>query len=189
MARAWNIGRRQRGGLLAIALLLHACAAPPPIENTPALPYRLSAGDVLKLTVYGEEQMSGQFRVSENGTIAVPLIGSVHASGLTAGEVEADLAATLQARNLLPKPSVTAEILSYRPVAVLGEVARPGQFAYQPGMTVLTAIALAGGFTYSAQQQTVLIQRRTDHGPIEGAATRNDWVHPGDVITVKERYF
>lgn len=178
--------------LALLALLLAACA---PGGDLPALPpgiptaYRLGAGDVVRLITFGEEQLTGEFRVSDSGTVALPLIGSVRAAGLTPAALERAVADALRRARLLRDPSVSAEVIAYRPIYVLGEVNKPGQYPYQPGMTVVTAAAVAGGFTYRAIDGYASVVRTTDGQAFEGRATRQSFVQPGDVITVFERRF
>ena len=95
----------------------------------------------------------------------------------------------LQDKKILLNPSVSVEIIEYRPIFILGEVAKPGQYPYEPGMTVLTAVAIAGGFTYRAQTGYASILRRVDNHAFEGRVPRGEDVVPGDVITIFERYF
>ena len=90
---------------------------------------------------------------------------------------------------MLRSPSVSAEVITYRPIFVLGEVSKPGQYPYQPGMTVVTAAAVAGGFTYRAVQGYASVVRNPGTGAIEGKASRQTLIQPGDVITVFERRF
>jgi polysaccharide export outer membrane protein len=179
-----------RPGLLAFALVLHGCGANlPPLADTPVYPYRLGSGDTIRLIVFGEDPISGQYRVNDVGTIALPLVGTVRAAGLTTDQLQTALAGELARRNLLRAPSVSVEVVTFRPIFVLGEVAKPGQYAYQPGMSVLTAVALAGGFTYSANKDRAVVQRNEGDRTVEGFASRRDRVHPGDIITIRERYF
>ncbi len=152
-------------------------------------PYRLGTGDVVRIITFGEAELTGQFRIDDGGNIAVPLLGLVHAAGLTIADLQDRIAAELRRRKLIVTPSVSVEVTTYRPVFVLGEVSKPGQYPYQPGMTVLTAVALAGGFTYSAVQRHALILRDMGGHTLEGSVGRGAWVHPGDVITIEERYF
>jgi polysaccharide export outer membrane protein len=185
-----NARRLWRTGLITFALALQACAAsPPPLVDTPVYPYRLGSGDTIRLIVFGEDPISGQYRVNDEGTIALPLVGNIRAAGLTTAELQTALAGELARRNLLRAPSVSAEVVAFRPIFVLGEVAKPGQYAYQPGMSVLTAVALAGGFTYSANKERAVVQRAEGDRTVEGIASRQDRVHPGDIITIRERYF
>lgn len=177
---------------IACCLLLAACS---PGRGLPDLPstapgaYQLGPGDVVRLITFGEDSLTAEFRVSDSGTIAMPLIGAVHASGLSPDALAAEVAQSLVRKNLLRAPSVSAEIIAYRPIFVLGEVNKPGQYPYQPGMTVVTAAAVAGGFTYRAVKDYAAIVRTQDGSAIEGKATRQSFVQPGDVITIFERRF
>jgi polysaccharide export outer membrane protein len=173
-------------------MLSTGCA---PGRNLPDLPvvapstYRLGSGDVIRLITFGEDSLTAEFRVSDSGTIALPLVGVVHAAGLSPDALAAHVSKALVDANLLRTPSVSAEVIVYRPIFVLGEVSKPGQYPYQPGMTVVTAAAVAGGFTYRAVNDYAAIVRTRDGTAIEGKATRQSFVEPGDVITIFERRF
>ncbi len=175
-----------------LCLGLAACA---PGHGLPELPatapgaYRLGPGDVVRLITFGEDSLTGEFRVSDSGTIALPLVGSVRASGLSPDALAARVSEALLHANLLRSPSVSAEVVTYRPIFVLGEVSKPGQYPYQPGMTVVTAAAVAGGFTYRAIQSYASVTRTQESGAVEGMASRQTLIQPGDVITVFERRF
>jgi polysaccharide export outer membrane protein len=143
----------------------------------------------VRLITFGEEGLTGEFRVSDAGTIAVPLLGNLRAAGLTPAELAASVAAKLQEAKLLKEPSVAAEVTAYRPIFVLGEVNKPGQYPYQPGMTVVTAAAVAGGFTYRAIKDYASVVRTVDRRAVEGKALRQTYLQPGDVVTVFERRF
>jgi polysaccharide export outer membrane protein len=99
------------------------------------------------------------------------------------------MVAALKSRELIKTPSVAVEISQYRPIFVLGEVSRPGSYAYQPDMTVLTAVALAGGFTYRAVKATQSVTRAADGQATENRATPQSLLRPGDVVNVFERHF
>jgi polysaccharide export outer membrane protein len=115
----------------------------------------------------------------------------VHAAGLTPAALGDSISHALKERHLLRDPSVAIEVVAYRPVFILGEVAKPGQYPYQPGMSVLTAVAVAGGFTYRAVESYAAITRTPadGSGAVEGKVERSTRVEPGDVITVFERRF
>jgi polysaccharide export outer membrane protein len=113
----------------------------------------------------------------------------VHASGLTPDDLAVHVSRALVKGNLYTAPSVSAEITAYRPIFVLGEVSKPGQYPYQPGMTVVTAAAVAGGFTYRAIVDYASVVRTEDNIAIEGKAARQSFIQPGDVITIFERKF
>jgi polysaccharide biosynthesis/export protein len=160
-----------------------------PLPAAEAVSYRLGAGDQVRIITFGEENLTGEFRVNDSGNIALPLLGAVHAAGLTSGELEAAVAAALRRGNLVRNPSVAVEVIAYRPIYVLGEVNKPGQYPYQPGMTVVTAVAVGGGFTYRAIENYAAVVRTVDGAAIEGRASRQSYVQPGDVITIFERRF
>jgi polysaccharide export outer membrane protein len=175
-----------------VCLLVSACA---PGRGLPDLPpaspgaYRLGPGDVVRVITFGEDSTTGEFRVNDSGAIALPLIGTVLATGLSAEALSTRISESLQRANLLRSPSVVAEVSAYRPIFVLGEVNKPGQYPYMPGMTVVTAAAVAGGFTYRAIDAYAAVVRTLDGVAIEGKATRQSFVQPGDVITILERRF
>jgi len=174
-------------------LQVQGCARPaaglPPIADPVAGEYHLGPGDQVRIITFGEEQLTGEFRVDASGDIALPLVGNVHAAGLTPSQLEAATKDVLIRSRLYKNPSVSAEVVNYRPVFILGEVTRPGQYPYQPGMTVVTAVAVGGGFTYRAVDDVFSIVRTGDGKTTEGRAGRETPVQPGDVITVYERRF
>lgn len=175
-----------------ICLLLTACepgADLPPLPETQAGPYRLGVDEQIRIITFGQEQLTGQFRVNDRGNVAIPFLGAIPADGLTTTEVERSIERRLKEKKVLLDPSVSVEVMSYRPVFILGEVAKPGQYPYQPNMTVLTATAIAGGFTYRAQTDYASILRTENGHSVEGRVTRGTPVRPGDVINVFERYF
>ncbi len=164
-----------------------------PWDGLPSLPatdagvYTLGPGDHIRIITFGEQQLTGEFRVDAAGEIALPLVGNVHAAGLTSQQLDRAVEAALSKSNLYRNPSVSVEVVAYRPFFVLGEVSRPGQFQYEPGMTVVTAVAIAGGFTYRAITDHFSILRADGQHSVEGAAARGTAVQPGDVVTVYER--
>jgi polysaccharide biosynthesis/export protein len=183
--------RRSLSSLIA-SILLSGCA---PGSDLPPMPlvsgheYRLGAGDTLRIITYGEDPLTGEFRVNDQGSIALPLAGTVKAAGRTPGELELAVATALKKGDMLRKPSVSVEVATYRPIYVLGEVNKPGQYPYQPGMTVVSAAAVAGGFTYRAVEDYASVVRAVEGESVEGKASRQAQVQPGDVITVFERKF
>ncbi len=189
-------------GPLCLALLalsgLAACgragADLPPLPEAPERAYRLGSGDQVRILVFGEDQLSGEYRVNDTGRIALPLLGSVRAAGSSTAELEGMVSDSLKKAGMMRDPSVAVEVIAYRPIFVLGEVNKPGQYPYQPGMTVVTAVAVAGGFTYRAIDDYAAVVRTFDAGSkeahaTEGRASRQSFVQPGDVITIFERRF
>lgn len=151
-------------------------------------PYRLDSGDRLRVTVFGQTNLSRSYPVDEGGFISMPLIGAVKARGISTFQLEERIAKSLR-RKYVKDPKVTVDIETSRPFFILGEVRNGGQYPYVADMTVQTAVAIAGGFTPRAKKRSVQLTRR-----INGATvTRNvpaSWkVQPGDTITVKERFF
>jgi len=133
--------------------------------------------------------LSDTFRINTSGNVSLPLIGEIRATGLTPQQFEHIVADNLQKSGFFKDPSVSAEVVAYRPVFVLGEINKPGQYPYQPGMTAVTAVAVAGGFTYRAVQDSFAVVRTINGKAVEGKADRQDFIQPGDVITVFERKF
>jgi len=188
----------KRRGFLSVSatVLLAGCAfLQQPGAGLPALPaspggaYRLGAGDTVTVRVYDQPQLSGDFSVDDSGYIDIPLLGLVGAAGLTTAQLTDAISARLRAKNLILAPSVTAEISRFRPFYILGEVNAPGQYPYRPGMTVLTAISIAGGFTYRAVQGYVGVTRDMGAKAVQYRADTFAMAAPGDVISVFERRF
>ena len=183
--------RRLLAGLLLTPGILAACSAEGPI--LPDLPiatteYLLGHGDRMSVTIFGQPELSGEHVVDGAGNISMPLIGAVAAGGRTASELETRIAELLQP-DYLNDPQVSVQVLGYRPFYILGEVRRPGSYPYVDGMVITNAIALAGGFTYRAREDTFFITRNIDPERHRRLADRNAPVLPGDVVTVRERYF
>ena len=161
----------------------------PVLASKPGEEYRLGAGDSVRIITYGEDPLSGEFHVNDQGTIALPLAGVVQAGGKTPRELQEAVTEALKKGDVLKKPSVSVEVLTYRPIYVLGEVNKPGQYPWQPGMSVVSAAAVAGGFTYRAVEGYAGVVRTVDGEAFEGKASRQASIRPGDVITVFERRF
>ena len=150
--------------------------------------YRLGASDKVRVTVFGEEALTGEFIVAANGKVSLPLIGETQAAGLTISEFQAEVAKAL-AEGFLNEPRVSAEVLNYRPFYILGEVNQPGTYPYTNNLTVLNAVATAGGFTYRANINRVFIKRSDGDGEVEYPLTTATRVAPGDTIRIGERLF
>jgi polysaccharide biosynthesis/export protein VpsN len=171
--------------LLSLAVALPVPANEPIAANPATSGYRLGAGDKIRVTVFGEPYLSGEFNINANGTVSLPLIEPVPVAGLTIDESGVLIAQKLAA-GFMGDPKVSVDILTYRPFFIIGEVNNPGSFPYVADMTVLHAVAIAGGFTPRAAKRKILIQRgvRTDI-----PAQNNTPVQPGDIITIEERFF
>lgn len=150
--------------------------------------YRLDTGDKIKVTVFGHEDLSGEFEVDGTGRVAMPLIQFVEVGGLSVREAESAIEGKLSP-DYLKNPKASVEILNYRPFYILGEVENPGSYQYVTGMTVLESVALAGGFTYRARQKKMTVIRASDPEKKKVRASIGTKVLPGDVIEVPERRF
>ena len=174
---------------MGVSAYAQSTASPAPAETAPAgSPYRLGFGDKLRISVFGEPTLSGEFQVSGAGAVSMPLIGDVPAVGLSAGELQAQLTQRLAA-GYLKNPKVAVEVFSFRPFFVLGEVERPGRYPTSEGTNILGAIATAGGFTYRANTKKIFLRRAGEQQEHKIEATSNIEVQPGDVLRVGERYF
>ncbi|WP_421848344.1 polysaccharide biosynthesis/export family protein [Novosphingobium sp.] len=181
--------------VVAGSLLLAGCAGAgaPPISSADVAAglesYHLGAGDRVRVTVFNEPSLTGEYNITPGGALAFPLIGVVSAGGRTIDAVQQELTGKL-AEGYVNDPRVSVEVLNYRPFYILGEVNRPGEYSYASGMTVEQAIARAGGFTYRANEKTVFLRRQTGTGesavPLRSAQVA---VLPGDTIRIGERYF
>lgn len=150
--------------------------------------YTLGPGDQLRVTVFGHEDLSGVFSVTGRGVVSMPLIGEVTAGSRTVSALENAIVDALKP-DYLVNPKVSVEVLNFRPFFIIGEVNKPGSYPYQHGMTVVNAVALAGGYTYRARKNKVLIKRSGSDSGKETAANESTVVLPGDVIRVPERFF
>jgi protein involved in polysaccharide export with SLBB domain len=184
--------------LATLSLLLTACSgtigsfpaesAPPTIAN-PTEGYLLEPGNRVRITVFNEPNLTGDFSVDSAGNIALPLIGNVPASGITAKALAHRIEENLKRGDFLQSPNVATEIQTFRPFYVLGEVRQGGEFQYSTGMTVLSGIARAGGYDYRAVTGEVVLVRIVDGKQKEYRATEETPILPGDIIKVLERRF
>ena len=150
-------GPSQKPAASAPALQAQAAAAPGASAITDEH-YRLGTGDKLKVIVYGEDDLSGEFLVDGSGQVQLPLVGQVKAANLTIHEFVAEVANALK-DGYLKDPKVSVEVLNYRPFYIIGEVNKPGEYPYENGLNMLGAIALAGGYTYRANDNDVYVRR------------------------------
>ncbi|MEM8812675.1 MAG: polysaccharide biosynthesis/export family protein [Pseudomonadota bacterium] len=150
--------------------------------------YRLDSGDQLRITVFGQDDLTNTYLVDQSGYITVPLIAKVAARGRTTGELAIDIAERLR-NGYLRDPDVSAEIAQYRPFFIMGEVNSAGQYSYVAGMTAQTAVAIAGGFTARANQRDVVVTRTLNGKVLTGRVPTTDPIRPGDTIHVRERLF
>ncbi len=182
-------------GCLALLLGAPAAALAQPLPSAAADPatsvdvaYRLGSGDKVRIIVFGESALTGEFVVSGTGTIALPLVGEIAAKGMTPTQLQSAVEGSLR-EGYLKEPRVSVEVLNYRPFYILGEVTKPGEYPYTNGLTVMNAVATANGFTYRADSKHVYIRRTGDTSEKRYDLSTSTSVAPGDTIRIGERYF
>ncbi len=153
-----------------------------------AADYVLGHGDRIRITVFGHDDLTGEYLLSETDTVSLPLVGVLDFDGATLGEAQRIIVDALKP-DYLVDPRVSVEVLEYRPFYIIGEVNDPGAYPYVNGMTVIEAVALGGGFSYRARTNRVMVIRATDETRTENEIDVNDKVLPGDVVRVAERLF
>ncbi|MCP4073485.1 MAG: polysaccharide export protein [Hyphomicrobiales bacterium] len=177
---------------LILFLALGGCATYKPVGDAfykeLKKPYVLDAGDRLRITVFGQADLTNTYSVEKSGHIAFPLLGSVQARGKTPKQVESAIAAKLRS-GFLRDPDISVEMDRYRPFFIMGEVGASGQYTYVPGMTVQNAVAVAGGFTARAEQANSDVTRNVNGNVMTGRVSIGDPILPGDTIYIRERLF
>lgn len=187
---------RARAAMIAAALLMATSAiaaeasvkpqanAAKSIESS----YTLGSGDKLRVIVFGEEDLSGEFVVDDAGFARLPLIGQIPAAGRTVRQLEDDIAAKLGTQ-YLKSPRISIEVVGYRPFYIIGEVNKPGEYPFVAGMSVMNAVAVAGGYTYRANDSSVYIKRKGASDEEKFPADDTTKILPGDIVNVVERWF
>jgi protein involved in polysaccharide export with SLBB domain len=149
----------------------------------------LQPGEKVRITVYGEEAITGDYDINPSGYVSMPLIGAIRAAGRTQAEFGRDVASRYRRGGFLQDPNVTVAIVQFKPFYVLGEAASPGEYPFRSGLNVHAAVAMAGGFTYRASRSIVLIRHTGEEVWKEYSLTEAVPIAPGDLIRVPERYF
>ncbi len=182
--RCFGIWRYAAAAALGLLLLIAPATYGPEAET-----YRISAGDLLSITVYGEDDLSLQaVRVAANGSISFPLLGEIAVQGLSSRQLEEKLKQLLR-DGYLRKPELTVSVVEYRLFYINGEVRNPGGYNYQDGLTIEKAVALAGGFTPRASKSKIkIVHEAQPDRPITSAPLNMEML-PGDVVTVGESFF
>jgi protein involved in polysaccharide export with SLBB domain len=162
---------------------------PEPILPAANVANRIQAGNVVKVSVYGEDGLTGSYTVDPSGNIRMPLVGGLRAEGFTKDELEREITRRYASGNFLQDPKVIVDVVSFQPIYILGETLRPGAYPYSSGLNVLTALTLAGGPTYRASRSSILIQHAGETNWQEYPLTAAVTIAPGDLIRVPERYF
>ena len=150
--------------------------------------YRLGAGDKIRIIVFGEQDLSGEFVVGDSGKVDMPLIGGVSARGATVSEFQNRVVSQLR-NGYLNDPKVSVEVLNYRPFFITGEVKSGGEYPYKAGLTVQDAVGVAGGYTYRAQTNVAYLRRAGEDKEIKVSLSSRMPINPGDSIRIPERFF
>lgn len=178
--------------LLLASMALASCGGTgglPKLGNAPPETYRVESGDQLLVTVQNLDTAKGEYVIDDTGAISLPMIKDVMVRGKTFREIEDAIENTYRTAGILTNPLVTVQPGVLRPFYVMGEVNKPGEYAYRQGMTVLAALSAAGGYTYRAQTGSVAITRTRNGQNVEARATEDTPIQPGDRIRVYERWF
>jgi polysaccharide export outer membrane protein len=149
--------------------------------------YTLGGGDVLRVKVYGDETVTGSYKVDDAGTISMPLVGQLNVSGKSTAEAAAAIAAAL-ANGFVRNPDVAVEIEAYRPFFIQGAVKLGGQFPYVSGMTVRAAVSTAGGYSDTANRLRATIYRKVGETMQKSVVDLDFPIFPGDTIVIAERW-
>lgn len=150
--------------------------------------YKLGPNDHTRIIVYGQPTLTGEYVLDGNGVLAFPLIGNVAATGKTPTQLQREIADKLDP-DYLHNPSVSVEVSTRRPFYVIGEVQKPGSYPFVTDMTVLNAVATAGGQTYRANMGRFYVKRMQNGRTVRVAATQETRLQPGDTVEVRERFF
>ena len=181
----------QRFIILIVILLFSAalCAQDADVVINPqSEAYKLGPGDQIHINVHNQDDLSGEYVLDGMGRFSMPLIGTVVATGLSAPGLE-DLLVSRLKPDYLVNPRVAVRVQNYRPYYIIGEVKSPSSYDYVQGMTYLTAVAIAGGYTYRAKKNVVYVLRGDDPDREEEKTDVDEKVQPGDIIRVAERMF
>jgi protein involved in polysaccharide export with SLBB domain len=192
-----TIGSLRRRGLFLAMFVLAACDS----DSTPIVPMAAAGGgspgdsnklgpnDRLRITVFGQPTLTGEYTLDGNGVLAFPLIGNVPANGSTTIQLQQAITAKLQP-DYMVNPNVSAEVITRRPFYVIGEVQKPGNYPYVTDMTAVNAIAMAGGFTRRARKNDFYIRRLDKDGKVVRIeANVGTVLQAGDTLEVRERVF
>lgn len=162
--------------------------APPAVQTGTGAEYRLGSGDKIRVIVYTEPNLSGEFIVGPSGDVSLPLIGVIDAMNKSVGDIQGVIETKLK-NGYLKDPRVSIEVLTYRPFYILGEVNHPGEYPYTAGLTITRAVATAQGYTYRANTKRVFIKHQGQSTEVRVPSEGAVMVLPGDIIRVPERLF
>jgi polysaccharide export outer membrane protein len=165
-----------------------ADAQTPSSHAAPDSAYTLGPGDKIRVNVFGQQDLNGDYAVDGAGFVQLPLVGEVKAAGLTVNDFQKEVTIAFS-NGFLVNPNIEVYVIDYRPYYIMGEVNKPGPYAYVSGMNIITAVALAGGYTTRADKSDVYVRRNGSGKEVELPADETIKVNPGDIIRVTERFF
>lgn len=174
--------------------LISGCAGPYISSLDIALPeqsgreYILGSGDVIRISLYGDDSFTGEYKISENNRISLPLVGAYDTNGKTISVLEQDITDIL-ANGYYRDPRISANVVTYRPFYILGEVNKPGAYPYHAGLTLQQAVSIAGGYTYRANERKFKLQRTDSQEVHKVRMDPGIRLGPGDTVEIMERYF
>ncbi len=186
--RAWLVGLFMLASVGFGSAVIADPAPTTPSAVAVTSDYRLGVADKVRILIYNEPNLSGEFAVNANGTISFPLIGEVQAGGRTATQISAEIVKRLS-DGYLRDPQVSIDVLTFRPFYILGEVNKPGEYPYETGLTVGKAVATANGYTYRADKKRVFLKRIGEDKETAYPMSADTLVEPGDTIRIGERFF
>jgi len=173
-----------------LLFFISACAINPS-SNTYLIetkgPYTLDTGDMIRVNIYGDKDISANYRIGDDGAISFPLIGAIDARGLTTQQISTNITLALS-QSYMRNPDVTVEIAEYRPFFIQGEVKQAGKFPYVYGMSVRAAISNAGGFTDVADRSYAIVYRAQGDQMVKGKVELDFPIYPGDTIVINDRW-
>ena len=176
---------------LALAGLVAGCAETPP-PNAPEATTDanlLHVGDTVSITVFGQDQLTGEQVIDDSGEVSVLLAGRTKVAGLTPTQAEGTLRDRLGRGGIVVNPSVSVVVTHHLPVYVVGEVAKPGSYDWSGDLRAINAVALAGGYTYRAKKEDLRVIRHGDPQHQQYTADQSTGIEPGDTVIVPERWF
>jgi protein involved in polysaccharide export with SLBB domain len=176
------------GSVSAPAPANYSATAPAAATTGSVDAYRLGAGDKVSVNVFGENDLSGEFLVGDDGRVDLPLIGGIQAQGQTVTEFQ-NAVVSRYAAGYLKDPKVSVSVLNYRPFFIQGEVGKGGEYPYKAGLTVQDAVAIAGGYTYRANTDKAFIRRAGADSEVEVLLNQRVGLNPGDIVRIPERFF
>ncbi|WP_428630641.1 polysaccharide biosynthesis/export family protein [Sphingopyxis sp.] len=159
------------------------------VPATESLEYPLASGDKIRISIPDLQGADGEYLVDQTGVVSLPLIKAVKVAGLTLREAEAAITQVILEQKILVRPTVTIQAIGLRPVYILGEVNRPGEYNFRDGLTIFSVVSMAGGYTYRANSKSMTIIRVVNGEATTGKADENTVVMPGDRVRIMEKWF